>query len=285
MTGDVLLLGLLGESALRSALLAGCVFGALKLARVRDLRVETAIWTLVLLAACAMPILQTWAPPGLTVRLPAWVGVEAAGGRADATVRAAGPSRWQGGLIVIYAVIALAGLIRLAIGLLLTLRLYRLAEPVPEDWARGRAIRSSAAVDSPLSFAHCILLPADYRAWPQAKRQAVLAHEVSHIRRGDFYIQLLACAYRAVFWFSPLAWWLPLKLSELAETASDQAAIGKTNDPAGYAEILLDICRRARGTPVVAAMARGPGVARRVEQKFCPAPRRRPWARPAGSTP
>jgi beta-lactamase regulating signal transducer with metallopeptidase domain len=271
MTGDAMLLALLGESALRSALLAACVFAALKLSRLRDLRAETAIWTLVLLAACAMPGLQVWAPRGFTVHLPSWVAAPAVVGT-DTTARAVGSVPGLAVPIIVYGLIALVGLVRLATGLLLTARLYRLAEPVSEDWARGRAIRSSAAVESPLSFANCILLPADYRAWPQAKRLAVLAHEESHIRRGDFYVQLLACIYRAVFWFSPLAWWLPHKLSELAETASDKAAIGQTNDPAGYAEILLDICRRARGAPVVAAMARGPGVARRVEQILSGAP-------------
>ena len=40
-----------------------------------------------------------------------------------------------------------------------------------------------------------------------AKRRAVLAHEGAHVANRDFYVLLLASLNRAVFWFSPFAWW------------------------------------------------------------------------------
>ena len=46
----------------------------------------------------------------------------------------------------------------------------------------------------------------------------MLAHEVSHVERHDALTQRLALIHRAIFWFSPLAWWLERKLAAVAET-------------------------------------------------------------------
>ena len=232
MTGEVHILGLILQSALRSALLGVCVYGALKLFRLRDLRTETAIWTVVLLIATATPFLGAWAP-GLTVRLPAWPAHGAAAAASSTQPAGAGDHRAWTLVLAVYLLVAAACLVRVAVGLLLSWRLCARAEPVLEPWVQGRDIRVSPDVDSPLSLAAVIVLPADYGEWSEAKLAAVLAHEESHVRRGDFFIQLLASAHRALFWFSPFAWWLPLRLGELAETASDAAAMQRIADPAG----------------------------------------------------
>ena len=57
--------------------------------------------------------------------------------------------------------------------------------------------------------------------WDLAKRRAVLAHEGAHVANRDFYVLLLASLNRAVFWFSPFAWWQLARLAELAEIISD----------------------------------------------------------------
>ncbi len=261
------------ESALRSALLGLLVSAGVGLFRLRDLKAETAIWTLVLAAALTMPALASVLPhlAPHALRLPA---LDAAG-RA-LTLQAPAPAQRASilplALSLIYGAGALFFLARIGAGLVLLVRLYLQAEPAPEAWARGRAVRFSAAIDGPLSFAHCILLPADYRLWPETHRAAVMAHEECHIRRGDFFIQLLATLHRALFWFSPFAWWLQKKLGELAETASDVAGAQRIGDPASYAEILVDVTREARRRPVstAMAMAHGPGLAKRVDQLLAP---------------
>jgi len=162
-------------------------------------------------------------------------------------------------------------LTRLATGLLLTARLYRTATPIAAHWAAGRAIRASAAITGPMTLGRCILLPADYAHWPRNKLLAVLAHEESHVGRGDFFIQLLANLYRTIFWFSPFAWWLQARLCALAEAASDEAAIRCLNDRASYAEILMEVSQHAhrlpiQGLPIQVAMAKGPDIHWRVER-------------------
>ena len=268
MTPDQHILALLLQSAVRSALLGAVVYLGLKLFRLRDLRTETAVWTVVLLIATATPLLTAWAP-GLVVRIPLWAARQAGAPLSAPALISTGATGAERGwriLMAVYVLVAAAGLLRLGAGLLLSWRLCARAESVAEPWTLGRDVRVSAHIDSPLSLAGVILLPPGYEAWPEAKLAAVLAHEESHIRRGDFFIQLLAAIHRALFWFSPFAWWLQLRLGELAETASDAAAMQRIADPAGYAEILVEVTRSARRSPTAAlAMARGPGVAKRVE--------------------
>ena len=259
------LLGLLVVSAVRSLLLGGCVLAAVKLTRLRDLAAEIGIWSAVLLAALAMPVLTLWLP-GLAVALPFAAREPVAAGSAITSA----PS-WlaaHAGIIALatYAAPAGFGLIRLLAGLALMARLHATAQPIDEPWARGRDVRESARVGAPLTYARAILLPPGWRDWPAAKLQAVLAHEDSHLRRGDFFILVLASAHRALFWFSPFAWWLKARLGDLAEAASDRAAARRIADPAGYAEILLDVARTRRAPGPAMAMSGGPNLARRIEQ-------------------
>ena len=56
------------------------------------------------------------------------------------------------------------------------------------------------------------------------------------------------------------------RLCELAEAASDEAAIRLLDDRASYAEILVDASRRAQGVPVQVAMAKGPNIHWRIDR-------------------
>ena len=86
-------------------------------------------------------------------------------------------------------------------------------------WAAGADVRVSDAVGMPVTFGSTILLPPECFEWSTGKRQAVLLHEGSHVAHGDFYVLLLAVLNRAVFWFSPLAWWQLARLADLAESS------------------------------------------------------------------
>jgi beta-lactamase regulating signal transducer with metallopeptidase domain len=94
-----------------------------------------------------------------------------------------------------------------------------------------------------------VLLPADWRSWTDEKLRAVLAHEISHVARRDALTQILSLLHRAVFWFSPLAWWLDMQLAELAEQASDEAALAGGTDRTFYAETLLGFFLRLDSVP------------------------------------
>src|SRR5439155_4598611 len=68
---------------------------------------------------------------------------------------------------------------------------------------------------------------------------AVLTHEISHVTRRDSLSQLLSLLHRAMFWFSPLAWWLNRHIIELAEQASDEAVLSGGAERDQYASTLL----------------------------------------------
>lgn len=94
-----------------------------------------------------------------------------------------------------------------------------------------------------------VLLPSGWRAWTQQELQAVLAHEISHVSRRDALTQLISLLHRAIFWFSPLGWWLHRQLTDLAEQASDEAALAGGADRRLYAETLLGFFARLQSVP------------------------------------
>ena len=119
-------------------------------------------------------------------------------------------------------------------------------------------MRVSDVIGGPVTFGSTILLPPHYDDWDLRKRQAVLAHEGAHVANRDFYVLLLASLNRAVFWFSPFAWWQLTRLAELAEIISDASALEVVEDRLSYAEILLDLVQRVRQAP--AGLADGAGL-------------------------
>jgi hypothetical protein len=97
-------------------------------------------------------------------------------------------------------------------------------------------------------FNPTILLPSIWRDWDNRKLGAVLTHEMSHVARRDSLAQIAALLHRAIFWFSPLAWWLNRHLSELAEEASDEAALSAGAECKEYARNVLTFFEALQAT-------------------------------------
>ena len=57
-----------------------------------------------------------------------------------------------------------------------------------------------------------IVLPAISRAWSDDRARVVLTHELAHITRGDWVVQIGAELLRAFYWFNPLLWIVCRKL-------------------------------------------------------------------------
>jgi beta-lactamase regulating signal transducer with metallopeptidase domain len=174
------------------------------------------------------------------------------------------------GVLRFYIAVAGILILRLFCGLFAALRLLQTARRVTVDSqipnSTSMKIRSSARVASPVTICSSIVLPADYETWESNKLRIVLAHERSHIRQGDFYLQLLAGVYAAAVWFSPLGWWLKRKLSDLAEAISDRAGLEEAADRTAYAQILLEFAAAPRPTLIGVAMARSGSLSRRIER-------------------
>ncbi len=135
-------------------------------------------------------------------------------------------------------------------------------------------LHASRAVTVPIALGAkdpAILLPATWQSWDDWKLRAVLAHELAHIRRGDWLVTVAASVNRSIFWFHPLAWWLERRLSALAEDACDEAALLSTGDAPRYAGTILEFAAALQesggrlGQPGV-AMARSSNVSRRIDR-------------------
>jgi TonB family protein len=113
-----------------------------------------------------------------------------------------------------------------------------------------------------------ILLPRAAREWSESLCRVVLSHEFAHIRRNDWFVQLLAEFIRCVYWFNPLAWLAASRLRQDSEQACDDAVIGGGVAGSDYAGHLLHLARAARASSPIwlpaPAMARLSSLERRI---------------------
>lgn len=80
--------------------------------------------------------------------------------------------------------------------------------------------------------------------------EAVLAHEVWHVRRRDNLAAALHMLVEAFFWFYPLVWWLGSRLVEERERACDEEVVSLGGDRQVYAEGILKVCEFCLGSPL-----------------------------------
>jgi uncharacterized protein (TIGR03435 family) len=83
-----------------------------------------------------------------------------------------------------------------------------------------------------------------------AHLEAILAHELWHVRRRDNLAAALHMVVEAIFWFHPLVWWLGARLVEERERACDEAVLESGSDRQVYAESILKICEFCVGSPL-----------------------------------
>jgi beta-lactamase regulating signal transducer with metallopeptidase domain len=138
-----------------------------------------------------------------------------------------------------YLGVAVLLLLRVGVGVWALARVWHSAAPVAALSSVDVRVRCSAQVSSPIATGSGILLPVDWSAWSDDARICVLSHERSRVVRKDFYWQLLARVYAAVFWFNPFTWLVLRKIVVLAEQVSDDAAVATIGRPADYAAVLL----------------------------------------------
>lgn len=266
--------GIAADISLRIIAAAAVVGLVLVVLRVRSGAARHAAWSAVLLAMLTMPAL-TAVVPRVDVPVPAALALDfgttpdafearelsvaADGARAGSTQvapaarpfqQAEPPARagldWRATAVAVYLAGVLFFFARIAGGWMLARRLVAHATRVSGDRV---PVFESAAVSTPMTtgiVAPCIVLPVTWRAWPDDKREAVLAHEHAHVRRHDALVAVLAHVNRAIFWFHPLAWWLQRTLAVTAEHACDEIAARDLGHPRRYAEVLLDMAEAVR---------------------------------------
>jgi TonB family protein len=103
-----------------------------------------------------------------------------------------------------------------------------------------------------------VFLPGSSAQWSEDRRFVVLAHELAHVRRCDWFVQILAEVACAIYWFHPLFWIARNQLYLESERACDDAVLRLGIEGQDYAAHLLHIARslRKRSPACSVAMAR-----------------------------
>jgi beta-lactamase regulating signal transducer with metallopeptidase domain len=249
----------LTDWALRSSILiltGALLFRAL---RVKDASIGLAAWTAMLFGSLVLPALTTVLPSiplTLTSAAPQRLEVPKAAQEATPLLVRETPRQkaataenrfdWVRVSLGVYVLVACGLLVRLCVGLLMSRRLLRSSRATGR-MTEGIEIRESQGIAAPVTLGilrSTIVIPIDWHEWNDAKLEAVVAHERSHIRRRDPAVQLFSAIHRALLWHSPLSWFLHQRIVQLAEEASDDAVVALTRDRESYAELLLEFMQR-----------------------------------------
>jgi ankyrin repeat protein/beta-lactamase regulating signal transducer with metallopeptidase domain len=135
-------------------------------------------------------------------------------------------------------------------------------EALANDLAREKEIGRSVAValheevSAPMTYGvvrPLIVLPKDATLWSEGDLRRALVHELEHVRRGDWVVQLMARGACALYWFHPLAWVAWRKLCLEGERACDDAVL-QSAENTDYAQQLVTLAKRlssGEGAPVL----------------------------------
>ncbi len=121
---------------------------------------------------------------------------------------------------------------------------------------RQVSLRISEQIQGPLAIGivrSLIILPASaLMALSPEQLEAVLAHELAHVRRADYLWNLIQTMVETLFFFHPAVWWLGRRLRQQRELCCDDVAVQSCADPLVYATALLRLEERRSQRPSLA---------------------------------
>ena len=162
---------------------------------------------------------------------------------------------------------AALGLLQLAGGLI-SVRSYRLAsQPIDDSplTTLGDRLRVELGLSRPVELRESqrlataatigwsrpvILLPPSWRQWTTEQRCAVLAHELAHVRHGDYLTCVLAQFSLALHFYHPLVHALAARLRLEQELAADAAAATLSGGQRTYLQTLAELALHASQRPL-----------------------------------
>src|SRR5829696_7675576 len=110
---------------------------------------------------------------------------------------------------------------------------------------RAITLLESSLVDVPTVIGWLkpvVLLPASaIAALSPHQLEAILAHELAHIRRHDYLVNLLQTLVETLLFYHPAVWWLSRRIRIERENCCDDLAVSLCGDPVAYASALADL--------------------------------------------
>ena len=82
---------------------------------------------------------------------------------------------------------------------------------------------------------------------------AILAHELTHLRRKDIFVKLLTLVASAVHWFNPFVWLIRREIDRACELACDEAVIQKLDKDGKrvYGNTLISVSAKTKAPKVI----------------------------------
>lgn len=247
------------------------------------------------LAACAGLLLcAAWPAAQLALRLQGDMTVHdahPASGPAGATARVLALKPYMAWIVAAWSAGSLALALRTTLGLVWIGRVARHGERDPAWQARltqlARAmgirrpvrLRVVARLASPVTalwWRPVVLVPASLLSGlPPELLQALLAHELAHVRRHDYLVNLLQNAIETVLFYHPAVWWLSRRIRHERELIADAIAANHAGGPRRLAIALSELEKRQFTHPEPALAANGGDMMDRITRLLRPAPSRK----------
>lgn len=219
-----------------------------------------AMWRGVLIASFLLPIVQPWQPrvlPALETAAPeipppaSVVEPRTTGEFAGVSVTVSGAPRWPMVLAIVLAGGAMLRVAWIAGGLVRLRRIRRRGiratvsgapEVLQSLLDAGADVRYVSSMRQPVTFGirrPVVLLPESLQRMSAGVQQAVLAHELWHVRRRDWLWSLCEEVLCAMLWFHPAIWYLVAEVQAAREEVVDRLSVLSTNARRCYLEALL----------------------------------------------
>lgn len=299
LSSPELALSFLIGCTVKATFLVAVAAGAVYALRRRSAAVRHHIWTLGIVGSLALPLLTlllpSWHSAALANAAKLWGPAHSAAQNTafpklpEMMIDAATASPLSGQLSRLILVLWVLGALFVMLKLVgAFLRLAWISAPstpvVGDDWAWmvlgfcktlriGRRVQLLQCADTcsmPLTWGMVrprIILPAGAKEWSLKRRRIVLAHELAHIARHDWLVQICAELACCLYWFHPLVWFATANLRNESERACDDAVLNGGINASDYANQLLDLARMLknahRGWSAALAIARPTNLERR----------------------
>ena len=252
--------------SLQIAILAAAGTLLAYLFRLRLPRVALIYWQMLLLSCLFVPLLQPWKHPLPGPSIPGARILN--NGIPDAVAPMLPAPSAQFSWEIVGIILAAGIVLRLAwllLGFVRLLLFQRKSQMFAEahtpvrdmQWRTGVRVPLllSGEIDSPVTFGFrspTIILPMSFRDLSDPCREAVLCHELLHVRRCDWILIIVEEIVGSFFWFHPAVWWLLGRIRLSREQAVDYEVVRLTGNKQPYLESLLEFARshaRPRAVP------------------------------------
>lgn len=136
--------------------------------------------------------------------------------------------------------------------------------------ARSVSVRVSTVLTSPATFGFLrpviLLPPATALGVTPQQLEALLAHELAHVRRHDYLVNLLQMFAETLFFYHPVVWWTSRRIRIERELCCDDIVVTACGDAISYAQALTVVARRLVTEPGIAVGATGGPLLLRVQR-------------------